>query len=61
TLPSWSPPPLLLWRDVAQRIKAAAGATLRHFEGAPVIGAALRWRFQRQRRQVRARRGLPLR
>ena len=58
TFPTWAPPPMLLWRDAAQRVKAALGATLRQLEAAPISGAVLRWRFQRLRRRVRIRRGL---
>ncbi len=58
TFPTWAPPPALLWQDAAQRAKAALGATLRHFESAPVLGALLRRRYQRGRLRARARRGL---
>ncbi len=58
TFPTWAPPPILLWRDAAQRVKAALGATLRHFEAAPMLGAVLRRRFQRLRRRAAIRRGL---
>ena len=58
TFPTWAPPPILLWRDAAQRVKAALGATLRQLEGVPIFAAALRWRFQRLRRRAGVRRGL---
>jgi hypothetical protein len=58
TLPTWAPPPMLLWRDAAQRVKAALGSTLRQFEDAPIVGTALRWRYQRLRRRAGVRRGL---
>jgi len=57
-LPTWAPPPLLLWREVAQRAKSALGATVRQGEHAPILGMLLRWRFQRLRRHVGVRRGL---
>jgi hypothetical protein len=58
TLPTWAPPPMLLWREAVQRIKAALGATVRQFDSAPIVGTALRWRFQRSRRRAAVRRGL---
>ena len=58
TLPTWAPPPMLLWRDAAQRVKAALGATLRQSEHAPILGTLLRWRFQRLRRRASIQRGL---
>ena len=57
TFPTWAPRPILLWRDAAQHVKAALGATARHFEHTPIVGAALRWHFQRLRRAA-IRRGL---
>jgi hypothetical protein len=58
TFPTWAPPPVLLWRDVGSRVRTALGVTLRHAQTAPILGALLRWRFQRQRRRAGVRRGL---
>ena len=41
TFPTWAPPPALLWRDVAQRVKTALGATLRQAEHVPILGTLL--------------------
>ncbi len=48
----------MLWRDAAQRTRAALGATLRQVEHTPILGTLFRWRFQRLRRRVAVRRGL---
>ena len=58
TFPTWAPPPALLWREAAERVRTALGATLRQAEHVPILGTLHRWRYQRLRRQVRIRRGL---
>jgi glycosyltransferase involved in cell wall biosynthesis len=60
TFPTWGPPPSLLWRDAAVRMKRALGASLRRFHAAPILGAVVRWHYQRGRLRARARRGLDL-
>lgn len=58
TFPTWAPPPALLWREVAERVRTALGATLRQADHVPILGTLHRWRYQRLRRRVRIRRGL---
>ena len=58
TFPTWAPPPALLWREAAERVRTALGATLRQAEHVPILSTLHRWRYQRLRRQVRIRRGL---
>jgi hypothetical protein len=59
TGPTWALPPTALWLEVGRHIRAAIGATLWNLRQAPILGTVLRWRFQRLRRRVRGRRGLP--
>jgi hypothetical protein len=56
--PTWAPPPALLWREAALRVRAALGTTVRQFQNAPILGTLLHRRFQRLRRQARVARGL---
>ena len=57
TSPAWARP-ALAWRRAGTEVRRALASILHANDAVPILSPVLRWRFQRQRRGIRRRRGL---